>query len=258
FLLGLHIYHHYNLEFLVSKRTADLQAAQKNLLAHQDQLRSLASEMSLIEERDRRQIASDLHDRIGHGLAACQMQIETLERKTLDAETSAMLQKTRNLLEQTVEDARTLSFEISPPVLYELGLEAAIEWLAEQLEKQHDLRVEIVDDGQPKTLGSDTRGVLFRAVRELLFNVVKHAKTRSAKVSISREDKFVRIDVEDDGIGFDTGKLRSDNTADKKGFGLLSIRERIEYSGGAFECRSSRNRGTRVTLTMPVDSGGDK
>lgn len=205
--------------------------------------------MSLIEERDRRQIAGELHDRIGHGLAACQMMIQTLQRKNHSPETSALLQKTLDMLEQTIQDARTLTFEISPPVLYELGLEPALEWVAEQMETLHGLRVELKDDGHPKPLSEDARGVLFRAVRELLFNVLKHAKTASASVNLCTIEDRVRITVEDRGQGFDIRSLHANR---KHSFGLFSIRERIEYLGGRFECHSHLNEGTRVVLEMPL------
>jgi len=247
--LGYAVSRHINLERLVTERTTHLREAHEKLLQYQQQLQSFASEMSLIEERDRRQIAGELHDRIGHGLAACQMMIQTLQRKNHSPETSALLQKTLDMLEQTIQDARTLTFEISPPVLYELGLEPALEWVAEQMETLHGLRVELKDDGHPKPLSEDARGVLFRAVRELLFNVLKHAKTASASVNLCTIEDRVRITVEDRGQGFDIRSLHANR---KHSFGLFSIRERIEYLGGRFECHSHLNEGTRVVLEMPL------
>ncbi len=251
FLIGLHIHRYVQLEKTVAKRTASLNEARNELLAYQEHLRSLASAISVIEERDRRQIASDLHDRIGHGLAVCQMQIEMLQRKTNEGEAGEMLERTRSLIQQTIEDARTLTFEISPPVLHELGLEAALEWLADEMQRQHKIRVELLDDGEPKDIGADARGIVFRAVRELLHNIIKHAQASVAKITIQKVGEALRGEVEDDGVGFNVDELPSESK-NKSCFGLLSIRERIEYIGGGFECRSSRVIGTRCALIMPL------
>ncbi|MFB3788692.1 MAG: two-component regulator propeller domain-containing protein [bacterium] len=250
--LGYAVSRHINLERLVAERTIHLREAHAQLLQYQQQLQSFASEMSLIEERDRRQIAGELHDRIGHGLAACQMLIQTIQRNHHSPETTALLQKTLAMLEQTIQDARTLTFEISPPVLYELGLEPALEWLAEQMEREHGMRVELRDDNQYKPLTEDARGVLFRAVRELLFNVRKHAKTSRAAVDVRWTGSQVRVTVTDHGAGFDFQAL---STKQKHSFGLFSIRERIEYLGGRFECHSRPGEGTRIVLELPAADG---
>lgn len=250
--LGYAISRHINLEQLVTKRTIDLQNAHQKLLSYQQQLQSFASEMSLIEERDRRQIAEELHDRIGHGLAACQMQIESIKKDALDAETISLFNQTLETLERTIHDARTLTFEISPPVLYELGLEAALEWLVEQMEKEHGMQIELQDDGLPKAVSEDARGVLFRSARELLFNVLKHSGTLHAKVSIQRIQGQVRLCVEDRGNGFTTQEIQS-SIFHQHSFGLFSIRERIEYLGGTFEWDSKPGQGTRIVLSMPCN-----
>lgn len=247
--VGFAVSRHINLEKLVKIRTRDLQAVHEQLLAYQKQLQSFASEITLIEERDRKQIAAELHDRIGHGLAACQMQIETLLQHPLDSFPSQILHRTLHVLEQTIQDTRTLTFEISPPILYEIGLEAALEWLIEQMETQYRLKVEFIDDGQPKELSEDARGILFRSVRELLFNVIKHASSLRAQVRIQKEDNAVRLTVSDEGAGFE--RERSEDMANRRSFGLFSIRERIEYLGGTFDCRTKPGEGTQVTIWMP-------
>lgn len=248
--LGYAVSRHINLEQLISKRTIDLKNAHQKLLSYQQQLQSFASEMSLIEERDRRQIAEELHDRIGHGLAACQMQIETIKKDSIDQETIRQIDQTLELLEQTIHDARSLTFEISPPVLYELGLEAAIEWLIEQMEKQYRIQIELEDDGHLKSISEDARGVLFRSARELLFNIVKHSGGNRAKISIQQIQENVCLCVEDWGTGFNVQDILQ-SPLHRHSFGLFSIRERIEYLGGTFECRSTPGKGTRIVLIMP-------
>ncbi len=236
--LGYAISRHLNLESLVSERTRQLQA--------------LASEISLTEERERRKIATDLHDRIGHGLATCQMQVE-LAQNTLKSEDSTrdMLAKTRDIIKQTIKDARTLTVEISPPALYELGLDPAVKWLVDQMNKQYEMRIRCMIDGTPQEIGEDERGILYRAIRECLFNTVKHAQTREALVAIAYKKNAVSITVEDHGAGFDSTKFESERM-EKQSFGLFSLRERIHYIGGRFECFSERNKGTRITIQLPL------
>jgi len=190
-----------NLETRVAERTADLaranqelhseiaerKLAEEQLLVHQGRLRSLASELILTEERERHHIATDLHDHIGQTLAVIQMKIDALQVSASMSEQTESLDQISALIDQMDEEIRSLTFELSPPVLYELGLEAGIEWLAEQFQAQHHLRIEVEDDRQPKPLGEDVRTLIFRAVRELLVNVVKHARARLVKVSLRRE-----------------------------------------------------------------------
>lgn len=142
-----------------------------------------------------------------------------------------------------------MTFELSPPVLYELGLEAALEWLAEQFQKRHRIPCELKDDGRAKPLGDDVRAMLFRAANELLLNVAKHAHAHAARVSVRRLAQEVRVTVEDDGVGFDTSEAR----ARSRGFGLFNIRERLEQIGGHVEIKSGPGRGTRVTIAAPLE-----
>ncbi|MCX7047876.1 MAG: ATP-binding protein, partial [Candidatus Sumerlaeota bacterium] len=136
-------------------------------------------------------------------------------------------------------------------ILYELGLESALEWLSEKMGEEHGIQIEFADDAHSKPLGDDVRGLLFRAVGELLINIVKHANTGSGKLSILREGDDVRIVVEDEGAGFDPAETGS-RTNQNGGFGLFSVRERLRYIGGAIEIESERGHGTRVTLIAPL------
>jgi len=225
--------------------------AEERLMAYQENLRSLASELSLVEERERRQIASFLHDEIGQSLAAIRMKFAALRQAGGSADIAGMVDEIQALLEWTIRDTRSLTFELSPPILYELGLEAALEWLGEKIGEEHGIRIEFEDDAHSKPLEDDVRGLLFRAVDELLINIVKHANTRSGKVSILRDGDHVRIVVEDDGVGFDATEIGS-RTSQDRGFGLFSIRERLGYIGGCVEVESERGHGTRVTLIAPL------
>ena len=150
-----------------------------------------------------------------------------------------------------IADLRSLTFELSPPVLYELGLEPALQYLAEQMEREHGVPVQYRDDGLEKPLRDDLRVTLYRSVRELLVNAVKHARASQLKVSVSRLGDRIRILVEDDGVGFDSGILEVRSPAGG-GFGLFSIRERLSCVEGRMEIDSRAGSGARITLTVPL------
>ncbi len=221
-------------------------------MLYQQQLRSLASELSLAEERLRRRIAAELHDHIAQNLAISKIKLESL---TDNAEPDLVksLNEVNGLISQTIEATRSLTFEISPPVLYELGFEAAVNWLAKQTRQRFGLEVEFADDGKPKPLNTDIRVLLFQAVRELLVNVVKHARAKKAKVFTCRIQKNIQITVEDNGVGFDAEAISAVKDPAKGGFGLFNIRERLDQIGGSVIINARAGKGTRITLTAPVE-----
>ncbi len=229
--------------------------AQEQLLGYQEQLRSLASELSLAEERERRRIATDLHDRVGQTLAVSKMKLGVLKESAAAAGQGLWIDEIGSLIEQAIQETRSLIFEISPPILYELGLEAALEWLAEKMEEQHALPCRFRDDGQPKVLDEDIRVLLFRTTSELLLNVAKHARAGHAGISTEREGNRIVVVVEDDGIGFEPSKLPLWWAANQ-GFGLFSIRERLKCVGGLLDVESWPGRGSRITLSVPLKDSG--
>jgi signal transduction histidine kinase len=145
-----------------------------------------------------------------------------------------------------------LTFELSPPVLYELGLQAAIEWLAENIQNRGNLTVQVTGDSNTEKLDTSRRVFLFRAVRELLFNAVKHADANNITVQIDNAAEQVEIMVRDDGRGC-VSLNKAPRTAKKDpGFGLFSIREQLHFYGGSFEFESDPEKGTRATIRMPL------
>jgi len=223
------------------------QAGEK-LLAYQEQLRSFASELALTEERERRRIATALHDTIGQTLALSRIKLAALRESLAGPDHVAEVLK---LIEQAIQNTRSLTIQLSPPVLYELGLEAAIEWLLEQAEQEHGLAAEFEDDGLPKPLDHDIQVLLFQAVRELLANIAKYAKADRVKVALARTHSALAITVEDDGVGFDTTGI-GPQWGKTGGFGLFNISERLGHLGGSLKVKSEPGRGTRITLSAPL------
>jgi signal transduction histidine kinase len=167
---------------------------------------------------------------------------------------AAVLKTVSDSLGQAMSEARSLTFDLSFPILQQLGFEAAVEaWVVGHIQGKFGTEMQFHDDGQPKPLDDDVRILLFRNVRELLMNVVKHAKAKKVKVSIRRASRQIQVSVEDNGVGFDPAESAA--KAVKTGaFGLFSIRERLEELGGALEIESEPGRGTRVTMRAPVVS----
>lgn len=226
--------------------------AQKRLLDYQKRLRDLTSEMSLTEERERRRLAIELHDQITQKMILFKINLGTLREEELPPELAGPLDEIYQHLDQIIWDTRSLTFDLSSPTLYELGLEAAIrEWLYDEIQQKHGIHTEFEDDGQPKPLDDDVRAVLYRAVRELLVNVVKHAQAQKVKVSIGKDNNNVRIVVADDGIGF----VSSPQLNKAGGFGLFSIREGLNYLGGSIEIGSKPSQETHITLIAPIKRG---
>lgn len=221
------------------------------LVAHRERLQAMASELMLAEERERRRIASVLHDSVGQTLAAAKRQVHDVRDQGGGDGTVARLSDAYDLIDCAISTTRTLTSEISPPVLYELGLSPALQWLADRAQRQHGMVCEFHDDGLPKPVGHEVRLVLFQAARELLVNVAKHAHARSCRISMTDGDGKVRVAVQDDGVGFDTSVLGKGGGKDNA-FGLFSIRERLSHLGGKVEIMSEPGKGTTVRLSAPL------
>ena len=223
------------------------------MLSDQKQLRSLTAELVLTEERERHEIATALHDSIGPILAFSKRELGTLQKSA----PTAIADSLKNIgvnISQAVDLTRTLTFDLSPPTLYTLGFETAIEELTERFCEEHKLGYSFSNSDEPKPLTDHVKILLYRSVRELLINIAKHARAKIVKVAVSRAKNDIRVTVEDNGRGFDASAF---NTASHRprGFGLFSVRERLRHIGGKLEIESKRGKGTHITLTAPLKIG---
>ena len=226
--------------------------AEEQIQKYQQRLKALASQLTIAEERERRRIAADLHDHVQQSLAAARLQLAAARRPTSQAKLTAALDDISESLREALEDTRQLVFDLSSPSMNEIGLAAAVsEWLREQVERRHGLKTECVDECGDVSVDEDVRAILFRSVRELLANVVKHAKANQVSVHLKRVGADMRIIVRDDGIGFDPTAV-SDMIEAKGGFGLFSIRERMNDLGGLLEIVSEPGKGCEAILTVPL------
>jgi PAS domain S-box-containing protein len=228
-----------------------IKSAEKKLLEYQQQLQSLTNEMITKEENERRQLGMYLHDRIGQSLSVLKMQLEMMATELTGSKDREKCVPILKLIEETIHDTRVLSYELSPVILHELGLEVALGWLVEKIQKQHNLAVSFTSDNKAMQLHDDAKIILYRSVSELLNNAVKHAWAQHVAVSIKRRNGQVQITVEDDGVGFDPAQLEG-IAATECGFGLFSIKERLHYLGGSVRIQSIPYKGTRITLHAPL------
>jgi two-component system sensor histidine kinase UhpB len=236
--------------FAAARDITERVRAEKKILADNELLRSLTWELVMAEEKERRNIAVDLHDNIGQTLALTKMKVEFLLEESARFGLAGPLGEIRDNIEQSIRQARSLISSISPSVLYELGFVEAVEWLGEQISSQHGLQVAIKSDPRIPAIDTEVQILLFRAVRELLLNIVKHAGAKRASILLRKSGRDIKVTVEDDGVGFDASGI--DKTSKQSGgFGLLSIRERISYIGGRFEIETEKGRGARICLTVP-------
>jgi two-component system CheB/CheR fusion protein len=209
-----------------------------------EELGRLARELALAEVRERQSIARDLHDGLGQELNAASIKLDALR----NAGGSRSLDEIAVLLEGVVREMRSLTAQLNPPVLEQLGLVPALEWLGEEMRKTYALEIVLEDDAAPKPLDSVTASILFRAVRELLINVARHAKVNLVRVTTTRDGDRLTVTVLDQGGGFSGSKA-----ARSMGLGLATLRERIAYIGGSFRITTEHKRGTTAILQAPLN-----
>jgi PAS domain S-box-containing protein len=232
--------------------------AEHKLLEHQNHLKQLATRLTLTEERERRHIASEIHDEISQTLAMVKIKLDTLRSSPPSEVSAAEIEEISSSVENVIQKTRTLTFELSNPLLYVLGLEAAVaEWLSEQVQEKHGIATEFQDDGKAKPLDDDVKMMLFRNVRELRINCIKHSNAGKVRVGIRRTNGSIEVVVEDNGVGFDPAEVRS--TVGKRAkFGLFSIRESLENLGGHFEIESKPGAGCKAIMTAPLKDQSHK
>lgn len=217
-----------------------------------EQLRIAASELSTTEQRERKRVAQFLHDHFQQVLVGAKMNAESLRDRLRSKTLQPVAQRLCNLLGGLIEESRTLTSDLSPPILHGAGLSAALNWLSGQMHEAHGLVVHVETKIDPPPDRAGMSGLAFQAVRELLFNVVRHADTNEASVVVDR-DRAGRmlIVVSDDGAGFDPAVLEAPQ-CNLGGFGLVNIRQRLELVGGKLDISSTPGKGSRFSLVVPI------
>ncbi len=240
-----------NLMFCIAHDVTKTKEVEKEILQYQKRLKAQAIELTLTEERQRKQIATDLHDHVGQILASNRMQIAAMTDKMPKAELFGGIQKVSKGLLNALKTTRSLIFDLSPPQLNEIGLYAATaDWIEEELEEKYGIKTKTSHEGDIVVQDNNLRILLFRCIRELLINIIKHAKASKVEVSFSNQYNNLTIRVQDNGVGFNfqPEMLRLKNT----GFGLFSVIERVENMGGSVKVESKPNDGTAISIIVPL------
>lgn len=235
-----------NLEQRVSERTEEL--AQRAA-----ELRALAAELTISEQRERRRMAELLHDNLQQLLVSAKIRVATLGRKAEPPLTQELME-IENVIYEAINESRSLTAELAPRVLHQGDLKSGLQWLVHWMKEKHRLTVNLSLGENLPPLAEDLNVLLFESVRELLFNAVKHARVGSADVDLRQlEGKGIQITVSDNGPGFDSAKIKAVGEIGG-GFGLFSIRERLLLIGGKLEIDSAPGMGSRFILTTPIAS----
>ncbi|MGQ9687625.1 MAG: PAS domain S-box protein [Desulfobaccales bacterium] len=220
---------------------------QREINLYQKRLRAMATELTMTEERERRRLATDLHDNIGQMLALLQIKLGSLRQEMASSRGAAHVDEARSLLTQIIGATRSLTLEMGLSVLHELGFQAGVEWLGERFQEQYGLQVQVKCDPLPSSLGYWPKTLLFRVIRELLTNIIKHAQADHAWIAVNVAPDQLCLEVRDNGIGFELSNLTT-----LAGFGLFSIAERISNQGGKMEVISAPGQGTRISICLPL------
>jgi PAS domain S-box-containing protein len=229
------------LEERVAERTAEAER-------RAEELQALAAELARIEQREQRRLAEWLHDDLQQLLVAAKMQISLTQSAIKEQDLRELLGKSCQLIDESIAESRSMTAELTPPVLYQSGLVPGLEQLARWIGEKHHLNVTIETNTNAKPENQEAAAVLFGATRELLFNVVKHAGVSEASVTLWAKNGRLQVSVEDHGAGFEQELA----AGGKAGFGLLNVRERLRSIGGEVQIRSAPGQGTSVTLIAPL------
>jgi PAS domain S-box-containing protein len=232
--------------FCFALDASERRAAQEAAHSHLKRMQALAGELSRAEERQRRELATVLHDEIGQNLFAVTTQVLALQNRVESEKEN--LGKVLALLDRISQDTRELTFELCPPILYQIGLAPALQRLMDQMSRRHKVEIRLTGGGVgPPDL--NVRGLAYHAVRELVNNAAKHAQAQHVWVDVREEGAGLRICVEDDGIGYDC-----DSHDRRNGFGLFHLSERIELLGGRVDIDAAVGQGCRVRIDLPLES----
>ncbi len=224
---------------------------EQDILNYQAKLQGLTQKLALTEERERQHLAEYLHDQLGQGLAFAKMKLQMITRNTSEECREGLNQVCDNLT-QLIEEIRSMTFALCSPLLTELGLERTLQaWLQDEITAKHGIKTRFEEEGPHIFLDKDMRSMLFRCVRELLTNAVKHGSPDRITVRVQRDKEWMSIVVQDDGVGFDLQDQKKQSSR-IMGFGLFSIHERLRDVNGSLTLKSSPEQGCRAELKTPI------
>ena len=229
-----------------------LKEVEDQLIHYQSRLKQLSIQLSKTEETQRRQLASQLHESVSQELFVAQLKINALEKTIEDPEHSRQLDVIKDQIVKSIKEIKGITYHLSPPVLYDLGLKEAVESLSKSIEAEFHLSVKPRFNGTLEYIDDEVKIIIFRIIKELIHNSIKHASAGFINIIIESTMDNLNIDVSDNGIGFEAGNL-SEGHYTGEGFGLFDIREKINHLGGRVMINSVPGSGTRIRLNVPLN-----
>lgn len=260
------------LEMKVADRTKELERQKKELEKSREdlfklaqsledqvnhrtaQVRDLAKALSLAEQKERQRLSDILHENLQQVLFSIKTRFDLLSNEFTDfpEEMKQDIEDLKMLIIKALDTSKMLAIEFNPPVLKNEGLDAALKWLAHHIESRYHLKVHVNITGEFRIIPNEERVLLVQFVRELLFNVVRHAKTGSASVSVKGSGTYIIITVEDRGVGFRVEEQKKWMN-EKNKLGIFSIEERLRLLGGRLRIESSPGYGSKFTIYLPYE-----
>ena len=224
---------------------------ERRLEKYQDSLKQLTTELSLTEEKQRKQIAANIHDHLSQLLVISKMKLDNLEKELDSEDAKKELTTVNSYISEALEKSRKITYELSPPVLYELGLVETMHWMVEKVEEEQGIHATFKSDVEKLDFPESTLIIVFRIIQELVNNVLKHARAGKLEIVFQKTDNKLHVAVEDNGKGFKTDGLK-DPKFQQGGFGLFAVKERVRNLGGRFEVHSGPGNGTNVKFSIPL------
>lgn len=213
----------------------------------------LSGHLLKVQEDERKRISRELHDETGQSLMVIRLYLGMLEKSLTGRTAKAKVRETVTVVDRTIEGIRRIIGRLSPLVLQELGLIAAIRKEAKDLAKSTGVKARVAIGEDVGRLAPEVEAAIYRVVQEALHNVAKHSQAKAVNIQMSRDDGKVALFVEDDGVGI----TKPQGKTERQTFGLAGIRERIGMLGGKVRVVSSKGKGTRIEVTVPVESSAE-
>lgn len=235
---------------IVLSDITELKRIENQFLDYQAKLKSLSIQLSKTQENERRMLASRLHDSVSQELFAAQLQLNALENKIGAGEQRQRIKEIKEQIQKVIRETKSLTFDLSPPVLYDFGLQEALTSLVASVETKYGIRVKTWFSGNLDKIDEEIKTILYRILNELIRNTIKHARAGEIRISVNNSGHLISMDVEDDGIGFDAENLHKDALT-YGGFGIFDIREKVEHLGGKFAIDTKRGNGTAIMIEVP-------
>jgi PAS domain S-box-containing protein len=233
--------------------------ANESLKNYQKSLQNLTTEILLVEEKQKKEIASNIHDHLSQSLVISKMKLEDLKSKTDLHAYSNEIDFITQHINDAIQNSRKITNDLSPPVLYQLGIVDTMYWLSDKIEEDYNIKVQFTTNVKHIKLKDNKLIFIFRSIQEIITNTIKHAKASLITIEFKHSTTGLKISILDNGIGFDVKILQKNKILQSdSGFGLFSVKERIQNINGSIDIISIPNDGTKINIFIPLKSTEEK